>query len=235
MLPFTAMEQAAILAPTAPEAVRAARALARVQDGLRLRPYSLAGFLRSRRSPPGIVLSPGEGSLPRSVEFLRRVRRRLLWPPPSADLLAAISGLISRDDLLPGPASLPTAAREARPRAAGRGGPQLASALLLEGEITPERVRALLASAVPRMWIVESAQRVRLSESELERLETRGVRWRSLEKIPVLALAATPALARERARWRAFLPARTPVWILPRAPARGAVTPPRRPSPRRRG
>lgn len=224
-----------ILAPTAPEAVRAARALARAQDGLRLRPYSLAGFLRSRRSPPGIVLSPGEGSLPRSVEFLRRVRRRLLWPPPSGDLLAAISGLISRDDLQPGPTDLPAASRRARRRAAGRGGPPLTSALLLEGEVTPERVRALLASEVPRTWIVESAQRVRLSESELERLETGGVRWRCLERIPVLALAATPALARDRARWKALLPARTPVWILPRASRREPVTPPRRPSPRRRG
>lgn len=219
------MKSAVILAPTAPEAARAAQALAEQQRGLRLQPYSFGGFLRSRTPPSPVVLYPGERSLGQSVEFLRRVRRRLLWPLPSRDLLAAISGLISRDDLAGGFGGAESPPLRARPpvrrllaRAsakarAGEGG-TLASALLLEGEVNADRAREVLASSFPREWIVESARRVRLSESEVEGIRRRGVRWRTLEPVAVLALAASPALARARARWKALLPARTPVWTL---------------------
>jgi len=239
------MKSAVILAPTASEAARAAQALAEQQCGLRLQPYSFGGFLRSRTPPSAVVLYPGEGSLGQSVEFLRRVRRRLLWPLPSRDLLAAISGLISRDDLAGGFGGAEGPQLRARPRPArgasspirrsGSEGGTLASALLLEGEVTAERAREVLASRFPREWIVESARRVRLSESEVEGIRKRGVRWRTLEPVAVLALAASPALARARARWKALLPARTPVWTLP---GRRRATPPnpsRRPFPRRRG
>lgn len=221
------MKSAVILAPTASEAARAARALARQQSGLRLRPYSFNGFLRSRTPPSDVVLYPGERSLGQSVEFLRRVRRRLLWPLPSRDLLAAISGLISRDDLAGGFGGaegpqlrtrrpvLRLPAKASAKAGGGSGGGTLASALLLEGEVTAERAREVLVSRFPREWIVESARRVRLSESEVEGIRRRGVRWRTLDPVVVLALAASPALARARAQWKAFLPARTPVWTLP--------------------
>jgi hypothetical protein len=240
------MKSAVLLAPTASEAARAAQALAEQQRGLRLRPYSFGGFLRSRTPPSAVVLYPGERSLGQSVEFLRRVRRRLLWPLPSRDVLAAVSGLISRDDLAGGFGGAESPPLRARPpvrrllaRAsakAGRGGEggKLASALLLEGEVTADRAREVLASRFPREWIVESARHVRLSESEVEEIRKRGVRWRTLEPVAVLALAASPALARSRTRWKGLLPARTPVWTLPGRGRASSPNPSRRSFPRRK-
>jgi hypothetical protein len=40
-----------------------------------------------------------------------------------------------------------------------------------------------------------------------------GIRWSALLPIELVALYATPALARARRKWKALLPARTRVWI----------------------
>jgi hypothetical protein len=43
-----------------------------------------------------------------------------------------------------------------------------------------------------------------------------GIRWATLEPVEVIALVASPALARARAKWARLLPGGTPTWTLAR-------------------
>jgi hypothetical protein len=63
---------------------------------------------------------------------------------------------------------------------------------------------------------VERVQRVRIAEAGLERLRLRGIRWSVLEPVEVIGIAASPALADARERWRKFLPADVPMWVFPK-------------------
>lgn len=186
---------------------RQAKALAEGVAGLvpreRVAAFSLAGYLGAAAAPPRVVLCPPGGSVSQDMEFLALVSGRLLWPAPPARLHQAIAGLRTKD----GPAR--PAARRAASRAAGG----LIAALLLEGEVGLARARAALAASGPRDWIVETPGRVRLTRGELARLERAGVRWQALDPIELVALYATPALARARARWKRLLPPATRVWL----------------------
>jgi hypothetical protein len=94
-----------------------------------------------------------------------------------------------------------------------RGGQgETAAALLLEGTVTSARARALISQDA-RLWIVENARRVRVSPALMERLRRQGVRWAALEPVSLVALLASPRLARVRSRWERLLPRATPVWI----------------------
>src|ERR1700737_3055351 len=86
-------------------------------------------------------------------------------------------------------------------------------ALLLEGVVDAQRARAALASDL-RQWIVESPFAVRLSARERQRLEKAGVSWFALAPARLVALVASPKLARERRQWRALLPPRTKVIVI---------------------
>lgn len=90
-------------------------------------------------------------------------------------MYAAIEGVIT---------GLPRRRQRPSPPAPG----DFATALLLEGEVGPDRARAALASPV-RRWIVEHAGRVRLSRKELERLRDSGVEWSALEPVRLLGVA----------------------------------------------
>ena len=191
----------ALVARTDSQARAAAAALAGKIERDRLRPFSLDRFLASERAPSRIVASAAGKDLRGALDFLRRLRLRALWPPPGADLLEAIAGL--RPSTVISTSRFPP-----------HSGAALATALLLEGEVTPERARGALAGTLPRDWIVESARRVRIPAAGLEELRRRGVRFFALEPVEVVALAASPALARARAKWRHLLPAGTPVWVV---------------------
>jgi hypothetical protein len=94
-----------------------------------------------------------------------------------------------------------------------RGGKgETAAALLLEGTVTSARARALISQDA-RLWIVENVRRVRVSPALMERLRRQGVRWAALEPVSLVALLASPRLARVRSRWGRLLPRATPVWI----------------------
>ena len=49
----------------------------------------------------------------------------------------------------------------------------------------------------------------------MERLRRQGVRWAALEPVSLVALLASPRLARAPSRWERLLPRATPVWIRP--------------------
>jgi hypothetical protein len=72
-----------------------------------------------------------------------------------------------------------------------------------------------VSSGAPRDWIVERVQRVRVGRSGLDELRRLGIRWAVLEPVEVVALAASPALARARSRWAKYLPTDVAVWTLP--------------------
>jgi len=163
-------------------------------------PYSLARFLADREAPFRIVICPAGESLPEDVRFLDAVRRRVLWSRPGTELAGAIAGLRGEHDTPP--------ADEAPPRS-GRG---RTSALLLEGDVTPARAARAVDSGAPRHWVVERVQSVRIPDAPLRELRRLGIRWSVLEPVEVLALAASPALARAAARFPSRLPAGVPVW-----------------------
>jgi hypothetical protein len=98
-----------------------------------------------------------------------------LWPAPASDLYAAIEGVLT---------GLPR--RRERPPSASSG--DFATALLLEGEVGPDRMKAALASPV-RRWIVEHPGRVNLSRADLRRLRDCGVEWSALEPVLLLGIA----------------------------------------------
>ncbi len=193
----------ACLAPRLGEARRAAERIAALAPGTVLVPCSLRSYLADPRAPSRIVLC-ASGPPDRSLEFLQTAARRLLWPRVPAGLGEAIGGLRAE----------PAGVREvgASSRATFRRS-EPSAGLLMEGLIDERRARAALLSAGPRDWIVESARHVRIPARWLETLEQAGIRWSALEPIEVVALHASPALARGRRKWGRLFSKGTPVWI----------------------
>jgi hypothetical protein len=181
---------------------RAAEEISAALRGVARTERSIGGYLEAPRPPRRIVICPSGRSVRNDVAFLRRVKRRLLWPPAPGDFRNAIGGLRTR--LAPVSAAPPS-------RFPGERG--LTAALLLEGVVGPERARAALAAAPPRNWIVASPRPVRLTPSLGRALERAGIRLWALDPVEVLALYASPALDRAVGQWRRLLPPRTPVWI----------------------
>jgi hypothetical protein len=210
--------QVSLVSPTTAAAREANLAVAHRLPDARLVPASLISFARDSRAPLRIVLCPEGESVAGDLGFLREARRTILWPPPAAEIWSAIAGLRGSHDAPPGRA----------PAARGRSGRR--SVLLLEGNVTLQRARRAASSGAPRDWIVERVQRVRISSKGLEELRRLGIRWAALDPVEVIALAASPALARARAKWAHLLPDGTPIWRL--APSsrsgrsRGARSPP---------
>lgn len=192
----------ACVAPRLGEARSAAREVAARAPGTLLLPCSLRGYLAAVDAPSRIVLCAA-GPLDEALEFLGTALPRLLWPRVPAGLSEAIGGLRTRPS--------PSAAAGAASRGLARREPS--SALLMEGLIDARRARAALLSPGPRDWVVESARHVRIPARWLGALDRAGIRWSALEPIEVVALHASPALARARPRWKGLLAQGTPVWI----------------------
>lgn len=192
--------QIALVGPTTPVARAFAPRLARLLPEAELSAFSLDRFLSDRRAPARIVLCPAGRSVEDDVAFLEDARRRALWPRPGGELAGAIAGL--RGSHAEHHAGAP-------PQPAGRG---RTTALLLEGDVTRTRAERAAASGAPRQWIVERIQSVRIPPAGLEELRRLGIRWSVLEPVEVIALAASPELARAPSRWASRLPAGVPVW-----------------------
>ncbi|MDQ5857134.1 MAG: hypothetical protein M3542_02485 [Acidobacteriota bacterium] len=191
----------AVVSPTVAVARAFAPRIARLLPGAALSTFSLERFLSDRRAPARIVLCPAGESLRDDVAFLKDAHRRALWPRPGVELSGAIAGLRgSHDEPRAGTAPSP----------AGRG--RTTAALLLEGDVTPARAERAAASGAPRHWIVERVQRVRISPAGFDELRRLGIRWSALEPVEVIALAASPELARAPSRWASRLPPGVPVW-----------------------
>lgn len=190
-----------LLAPSLRRAQLASRVLGGRWEGKRLANDSSHTVL-ARSTLPAILLCPAGKKLGSDLEFLREARERFLWPAPDGDLRAAIAGLRGEDSLpLKKPPQAPDSDRK--------------SALLFEGIVTFQRAQAALRSQL-RQWIVENPLRVRLTERQLQKLAQEGVRWSTLEPTRVLALLASPELARAQDRWRRLLPPRVKVKVLRR-------------------
>ena len=157
----------AVVARSRAGAKSAARALASRLPRARLRPLSEDEYL--------LILASEDGDAAARRGFFESARERFLWPAPASDLYAAIEGVLTR---------LPR--RRQRPPSSASG--DFATALLLEGEVGPDRTKAALASPV-RRWIVEHPGRVRLSRAELRRLRDCGVEWSALEPVLLLGVA----------------------------------------------
>ncbi len=197
--------QIALVGPTAAVARSfEARLASRFPDS-RLAPVSLSRFLSDRRAPARIVLCPAGGDLTDDLAFLRAAHRRALWPAPGAELSRAIAGLRGFDDAAPDGMPLPAPTRSGR-----------RTALLLEGDVTPERARGAAAAPAPRHWIAERVQRVRIGENLLGELRRLGIRWSVLEPVEVLAVAASPELARAHSRWSRWVPRAVPIRVIAR-------------------
>lgn len=193
------MLRTALIAPDARRAARTAR-MVRATRG-ELVPFSLRSFLAGREDFDSIVIAPGNGGRKDAAAFVERVARRLLWPPPSARLAAAIAGL--RDEPV---------------RGGRRSAGNAASGLLLEGAVTSARVRRILARAdLSRDWIVEDPRHVRLSERELARTTSVGVRWFALRPLTLAAVVSDFPVRRQRPGADGLLPRRVPGWKLRRA------------------
>lgn len=191
----------AVVSPTAAVARAFTSRLAGFLPHDELAAYSLDRFLSDRRAPARIVLCPAGRSVREDVAFLEDARRRALWTRPGGELAGAIAGLRgAHDERHAGPAPPP----------AGRG--RTTAALLLEGDVTRARAGMAAASGAPRQWIVERVQSVRISPAGLEELRRLGIRWSALEPVEVIALAASPELARAPSRWASRLPSGVPVW-----------------------
>lgn len=198
--------EVALVASTAAQARTNAVAASSGRKGLRLRPLSLSRCASDLEAPLDIVLCPPGESVAGDLAFLREVRRNLLWPPPAAEIWSAIAGMRGSHDDPP-----PWASRS--PRNAGR-----RAALLLEGDVTLDRARRAASSGAPRDWIVERVQRVRIARKDLDDLARLGIRWSVLEPVRVLAIAASSALVRARARWARLLPPEVAMWPLTSRP-----------------
>jgi hypothetical protein len=188
-----------VVAPTLTRARAAISEISQSWDGA-LEPATLTKFLARRRSID-FLLCPEGRDLSRDLSFLREARSRMLWRAPDEDLHAAIAGLRGEEVGL----------LSRRARQEGEEGRR--RALLLEGVVDAQRARAALASDL-RQWIVESPFAVRLSARERQRLEKAGVSWFALAPARLVALVASPKLARERRQWRALLPPRTKVIVI---------------------
>ncbi len=188
-----------VVAPTVSAARAGARALARRSKDVGFVPFSLDRLIESPPVSIRVALCPTGTDVTADLHFLEEARARLLWPAPPPAIRTAIAGLLG--DAI--------GATRTPPSRENRGSP----ALLLEGTVTRQRARHALESDA-RIWIVERAGDVRLSGKERERLARHGVRWFALNPVRVIAVIASPALARKRALWRGLLPARTPIWIV---------------------
>ncbi len=197
----------ALVAPTLSRARGAAAALVRGTPA-GTSPFSLAGYLASPRAPRRVILCPAGRSVGEDIAFLRDVRDRILWEAPDDVLYDAIAGFLGSSSGSPDRVPPGRRARRGTDRE-GRG----KEALLLEGIVGRERALALLEKSA-RLWIVEGPGRVRLDRRLMDRLRQSGVRWRALEPVSVVAVLASPALARARSRWRHLLPAGTRVTVL---------------------
>lgn len=197
----------ACLAGRLEDARRAAVEIASHAPGTVLLPCSLRGYLADPRAPSRIVLC-ATGPPERGVEFLRTAVRRLLWPGVPDGLREAIGGL--REP----PIRAREKARSPRNTARRR---EPSSALLMEGLIDERRARSALLAPGPPDWVVESARHVRIPARWLEALDRAGIRWAVLEPIEVVALHASPGLARARGKWSRWFSRSTPVWVRERA------------------
>jgi hypothetical protein len=195
----------ALVGPTAAVARSFEASLASRFPDNRLAPVSLSRFLSDRRAPARIVLCPAGGNLADDLAFLRAARRRALWPAPGAELSHAIAGLRGFDDAAPDGMPLPAPTRSGH-----------RTALLLEGDVTPERARGAAAAPSPRHWIAERVQCVRIGESLLEELRRLGIRWSVLDPVEVVAVAASPELARAHSRWSRWVPRAVPIRVIAR-------------------
>jgi hypothetical protein len=193
------VERVELVAPGMARARSAAAAFSKRLPGLRWLPVSLSSLRTRGPACETLAVCPGGADLERDLDFLARLNERVLWPAPDPELFGAIAGLLGHD--LPDP-----------PPEAWRRQTRRKVALLFEGWITPARARAALASDA-RHWIAESIRKVRLSPAELASLKRQGVRWSTLRPVRVVALIASPALARAHRRWRKLLPPGTPVWV----------------------
>jgi hypothetical protein len=164
----------AVVASSRAGARSAARALALRLPRARLHPLSQGEYLAADPLLP-LILAATESDRAGRHRFFEDARARLLWTAPASDLYAAIEGVIT---------SLPPRRQRSSSPAAG----DLATALLLEGEVGADRAEAALASPV-RHWIVEHPGRVKLSRSELARLREHGVTWSALAPVRLLGIA----------------------------------------------
>ncbi len=172
----------------------AAAALAREFPSARLRPLSLAQYRARRGMPLPAILAPAGADRASDRRFLEAARARIFWKPAPQDLYAAIAGVLT---------DLPE--RRGRESAPDPQEQEPASALLLEGSITPARARAALASPA-RHWIVEHVGKVRLSGAQLGSLSRAGVRWSVLHPARLLAIADRTGCA------RSLFPRGTRIW-----------------------
>jgi hypothetical protein len=163
-------------------------------------PFSLSAYLAEGNPPARVVLCPSGRSAREDRRFLAAAAGRLLWPAPPRAFRLAIGGLLNLEDPPPGAQRGPR--REGVPRAA----------LLLEGSVDRARALAALRAAGPRLWIVETPGRVRLSAADLRRVARAGVVWAALAPVRLAAVALTPAFAAS-VGWRSLVPPRTPVWV----------------------
>lgn len=199
-------DRVAVIAPT-PALARSSVAFLAGRLASVLSPFSLPDYLASPRAPAQIVLCPSGRSVAGDVDFLEAARERVLWGAPEEILSSAIEGLLGT--LAPAPAR---GLRHRRASALRTRGGETAAALLLEGTVTSARARALMSQDA-RLWIVEHPRRVRVDRGLMEKLRRQGVRWAALEPVSLLALVASPRLARARSRWGHLLPRATRVWV----------------------
>lgn len=193
------VERVELVAPGMARARSAAAAFSKRLPGPRCSPVSLTSLLARGPASETLVVCSGGADLERDLHFLARLSERVLWPAPDPALFGAIAGLLGHE--------LPDAPPEAWRRET-----RSKVAFLFEGLVTPARARAALASDA-RHWIAESIRHVRLSPAGLASLQRQGVRWSALRPVRVVALIASPALARAQRRWRKLLPPGTPVWV----------------------
>ncbi len=191
----------ALVAPSARRARAAARELGGLWKRQPVTPCTLAAFLAGPEASR-VLLCPAGRKAEADLAFLTEARRRVLWPPPEADLGAAVAGL--RGEHPASPRSLP--AKETRSR--GR-----KSALLMEGIVSARRAE-LAATSAQRDWIAESPFHVRVAGPRLRELAARGVRWFALRPVRLEAVLASPILARSSRSWRGLLPPGTRVRVL---------------------
>lgn len=191
------MGEVAVVAPTRKVARAAAAWLHGDLPEARLHPFTIAGYCARRGAPLPMVLAAVGADPEADRAFFIAARDRLLWPPAARDLYDAIAGVLTH---LPARRAAPAQSR----------GP--ATALLLEGELTPERARSALRSSA-RHWIVEHVGRVRLGPADIDALSNEGVRWSALQAARLVGIAITGPFNAPRG----IFPAGTRVFRAPEA------------------
>ena len=185
-----------MVSATPASARSAAAALAPEFPSARLRAFSLAQYRARRGMPLPAILAPAGADRASDRRFLEAARAGILWKPAPQDLYAAIAGVLTDLPERRGRESAPDPNMHTH---------EPASALLLEGAITPARARAALASPA-RHWIVEHVGKVRLSGAQLASLSRAGVRWSVLHPARLLAIADRTGCARR------LFPRGTRIW-----------------------